>query len=92
MSLAQKIKLLLEWSPLLNYLIAISSAAAGRDRVYRALELCDYLATKTPSPLDNEALALIRGVLMTPAGGELLDYIANKMQPLFSEVGPDVND
>jgi hypothetical protein len=87
-SVADKIKILLQWSPALNYLIAISSAPPGRDRVYRAIDLLDFLATKTPTGLDNELLAHCRSVLLTPAGGELLDYLATILNNVFNEVPP----
>lgn len=88
MSLAEKIRILLQWSPVLNFLIAISSAPPGRDRVYRALDLLDFLATKTPTGKDNEALAHLRAVLLTPAGGELIDYLANIVNSAFNDVPP----
>lgn len=88
MSLAEKIRILLQWSPALNFLIAISSAPPGRDRVYRALDMLDFLATKTPTGTDNEVLARLRAVLLTPAGGELLDYLANVVNNVFNDVPP----
>lgn len=83
MNLQAKIRLLLEWSPVINYVLAISSAQPGKDRVYRALELLDYLAGKTPTPVDNELLMHARAVLLTPQGGALLDYLAALLQPLL---------
>lgn len=88
MGYAERIKLLLEWAPVLNYIMAITAAPPGRERVYRALELCDYLTNRTPTPIDNELLALVRGVLLTPQGGTLLDYLAARLQPLFEDTQP----
>jgi hypothetical protein len=85
MNLQAKIKLLLEWSPVINYVLAISSAQPGKDRVYRSLELLDYLATKTPTPVDNDLLMHTRAVLLTPQGGALLDYLAHLVQPLLDQ-------
>lgn len=90
MSFADKIKLLLEWSPVINFLIAISSATPGKDRVYRTLELLDYLANKTPTPVDNELVELVKGVLLTPQGAELLEYLSKKVQPLLSPPSPQI--
>jgi len=84
-SVSQKISILLQWSPVLNYLIAISSANPGRDRVVRCLDLLDFLATKTPSAADNELLAHVRAVLLTPAGGQLLDYLADAVDKIINQ-------
>jgi hypothetical protein len=53
--------------------------------VYRSLELLDYLATKTPTPVDNDLLMHARAVLLTPQGGALLDYLAVLVQPLLDQ-------
>lgn len=90
MNLQQKIRLLLEWSPVLNFLIAITSAAPGKERVYRSLELLDYLATRTSTPIDNDLLGHLRAVLLTPQGGALLDYLAVLAQPMFDQPPPDM--
>lgn len=87
-SMSEKISILLQWSPILNYLITISSAPPGKDRVYRALDLLDFLAAKTPSNFDNESLVLIRAVLLTPQGGQLLDYLADSLHKAINTPGP----
>jgi len=72
----------------LNYLIAISSAEPGKDRVYRALDLLDFLAAKTPTKFDNDSLNLIRAVLLTPQGGDLLDYLADELNKVINPPVP----
>lgn len=84
MGYADKLRLLLDWAPVINLLMAISAAPAGKDRVYRALEMLDYLASKTPTPIDNEVLSLVRRVLLTPEGAALLDYLAAALQRMFA--------
>ena len=86
MGYADKLKILIEWAPAINFLMAVTAAPPGRERVYRALELLDYLASRTPSQVDNELLAMIRAVLLTPQGGLLLDYLAAKVKPLFEDM------
>ena len=88
MGYADKIRLLLEWSPAINYIIAITQATTQRDRVYRSLELCDYLASRTPTPVDNELIAAFRAVLMTPQGAALIDYLAGLLKPLLEQSPP----
>lgn len=85
MGYAKQLQLLIKWAPALNYVVAITSAPPGRERVYRAMELLDYLADQTPSPIDDEAIAVVRAVLLTPQGGLLLDYLSAKIQPLFQD-------
>lgn len=88
-SVTEKISILLQWTPVLNYLIAISSAKPGRDRVYRAFDLLDFLASKTPTPADNELLDRLRAVLLTPAGAELLDYLADILDKALNRAALD---
>lgn len=87
-SVSQKISILLQWSPVLNHLIAISSASPGKERVYRAMDLLDFLATKTTTQADNELLARLRSVLLTAAGGELLDYLAEVLNKTLFPTAP----
>lgn len=74
----------------MNHLISISSAPPGKDRVYRALDLLDFLAAKTPSKFDNESLNLVRAVLLTPQGGQLLDYLADAFDKAINPPVPQV--
>lgn len=86
MGYAERIRLLLEWTPVLHYVIAVTNATSQRDRVYRALELCDYLASRTPTPVDNELVSGVRAVLMTPQGAALIDYVADRLKPLLPQL------
>lgn len=87
-TLADKIRLLVQWSPVINFLLAISNAPPGKERVYRAIDLLDYVAAQTPTGLDNDLLSRTRAVLLTPQGGELLDYLATLLNGVFNDPGP----
>lgn len=69
-------------------MISISSAPPGKDRVYRALDLLDFLASKTPTPVDNDLLNHLRSVLLTPAGSQLLDYLADVLDKALNRPSP----
>lgn len=77
------LRTLLDWAPVAQFVIAINSAPNAKERVFRTLELLDWLAAKTPSPIDNELIAIVRNILLTPQGSQLLDYLVAAMQPLF---------
>jgi hypothetical protein len=88
MPLASSLKALLDWAPTIQMLVAINSAPSGKERVFRALELLDYLASKTPSPIDNELLTLARQILLTPQGGALLDYLVAAAEKFMQDQPP----
>ncbi len=69
-------------------MIAISTATPGKDRVYRALDLLDFLAAKTPTGIDNDLLNHLRAVLLTPAGAQLLDYLADVLDKALNRPTP----
>jgi hypothetical protein len=52
------------------------------------MDLLDFLATKTPTGLDNDLLLHCRSVLLTPQGGDLLDYLATLLNGVFNDIPP----
>lgn len=86
MNLAEKIRLLLEWTPVLNHVISITSASNANDQVMRTLELLDYLSKRTPNPLDDEVVQKLRATINTPEGQQLLALVIRVATPLLSGV------
>lgn len=82
MGLAEKIKMLIEWSPVFQLLTELAAAAPGRSRAAVVLRLMEFMARKTDTPTDDEVVRLVQNMLLTPEGGALVDYVAEKLRAL----------
>lgn len=71
-TLADKVKMLVDWAPVLPILSEISAAATIKARVAGALKLMRFAATKTATPIDDDVLAKTEAVLSSPEGQALL--------------------
>ena len=94
LSLADKLKLLVEWSPAIQLVTAISVAQPGRDRALSVMRLLEFAAKKTDVSMDDDLVRLIQNVLLTPEGGALLDYLSALISGLYQQAhyeqfGPD---
>lgn len=76
LSLPQKVRLLVEWSPALQLLPAIAAAAPGQDRAVQIVRLLEFMASKSELKVDDQILRMVREILLTKPGQELADYIA----------------
>lgn len=85
MKIAEKLRLLIEYMPVLSMAQDIVVAAPGAPRVRSALELLEVLAEKTETHTDNELIDLCRKVVMTAEGAALVDYISEKARALFDD-------
>lgn len=87
-SLASKIRLLVEWAPALQIFPAIAASAPGRDRAIEIVRLVDFLAQKTEVKVDDDLARMVKAILLTKEGGELADYIAARIsEAMKNEVG-----
>lgn len=84
LSIQQRIRLLVEWSPAIPLVTAITAAAPGRERVQAVITLLEFLAGKSDTAIDNEVLGLVRKMLLTPEGGALVDYVSG-LVTVFAE-------
>lgn len=76
LSLPQKVRLLVEWSPALQLLPAIAASAPGQERAVQIVRLLEFLASKSDLKVDDQILRMVREILLTKPGQELADYIA----------------
>jgi hypothetical protein len=72
---AEKIRQLVEWAPALSILSEISNASTAKERAEGALNLMQFVAQKTDTPIDDDLLERIEAVLVSPQGEELFRYI-----------------
>ena len=87
MSLAEKFRLLMEWLPALQMLPMIATSQPGRDQVLQVVRLLEIVASKTVGNVDDELARLLKDVMLTEAGGKLVDYIVAQIKELTDGVG-----
>lgn len=71
------LKTLLEWWPAVQMVQVIAVAKPGRDRALEVVRLVEWLSSKTKTSVDDQLVGKIKEVVMTPQGGELIDYCAD---------------
>jgi hypothetical protein len=88
-SVAEKIKLLVEWAPALSLLSVISAAETPRDRAAGALKLMRFVATKTTTQVDDDLVERVEACLLSPQGDELFRYIVALVMAISSAEVPE---
>lgn len=89
MNIAQRLRLLVEWGPVLALATEIVSAPPGVARVQNTLRMLDLVAARTKNQHDDELIDLLRGVVSTAEGAALVDWISDKVQAMFKELPND---
>lgn len=74
MPLLDKVRLLVEWAPLLARFQTVASAKTPHDRAVALVEALQWAAGKTPTQLDDDALEHVEAVLKTPEGQAAFDW------------------
>jgi hypothetical protein len=74
-TVGDKIRQLVEWAPALSIVSEISGAKTVPEQVAGALNLMQFVAAKTATPIDDELLERIEAVLLSPPGQELVEYL-----------------
>lgn len=74
-TVGDKIRQLVEWAPALSIVSEISAAETVQGKVAGAVNLMQFVAAKTATPIDDELLERIENVLLSPSGQELVEYV-----------------
>lgn len=74
-TVAEKLKAIVDWAPVLSMLSEISSAKTAQERAERALALMQFCATKTATPIDDDLCQRVNAVLLSEEGAELFRYV-----------------
>lgn len=74
-SVSQKIKVLLEWAPLIGLASEISAASTPLDRALKISAALKWAAEKTDTEADDEIVDLLEAVLKSDEGKALFDYL-----------------
>lgn len=76
LTLGERLKLLVEWSPVVALVQKFAAAPAGRDKAVAATKVLEFLATKTDIRVDDDLVRLTQNILLTPEGAALVDYLS----------------
>ncbi len=74
-TVAQKVRMLVDWAPALSLLSEISAADTAKERAEGALKLMRFVATKTATPIDDDLCERLEACLLSPQGAELFRYL-----------------
>ena len=90
-SMAQKIKLIMEWAPVLGYAQKISDAQTDQQFVMALGDLLAFLATKTEVSFDDQLIAHLEAVVASDEGKALIEWAASLLDGIVAmEVPPEV--
>lgn len=84
-SVAEKIRLLVEWSPLIGLVSAVTGASTPLDRALKIFAVLRWVAAKTDTPLDDDVVNLLEEILKTPEGQALFDYLSSLVMSLAQQ-------
>lgn len=79
LGLLDKLKLLAEWAPLLNRLQMVALAQDPQEQALAVVSAAQWAAGKSPTTLDDEALAHVEAVLRTPEGKAAFGWLLGKI-------------
>lgn len=77
LSVFEQVRLMHEWAPLLGYGRRLAATLDARERSLVIGDLCEWLASKTQTTLDDRLVGRIVAILKTPEGEALVrDLVA----------------
>lgn len=82
MSTVQKIKLLVEWAPLLSLMERVVAAETNQAKALAGVAALRWLAAKTQTATDDAALDRFEAFLKTPEGEKVVDLIVSLLGAL----------
>jgi hypothetical protein len=74
LSTLQKVKLLIDWAPLLALLEQVAKAPGNQDKALALVTTLRWLAKKTETANDDKALDHLEAVLKTPEGAAIVNF------------------
>lgn len=81
----EKLKVLLEWMPVISALQEVAAAPEGQQRAIEVAKLAGWLTEKTHNKIDDRLCRLIHDILLTSEGGALVDYLADLLNEVTDE-------
>lgn len=74
-TLNEKLRILVEWAPLIGLASEISAATTPLERALRISAALRWASRKTGTPIDDEVVELLEAVLRSKEGQALFDYL-----------------
>jgi hypothetical protein len=88
-SIAEKLRVIVEWSPLIGMVSDISAASTPLERALKIFAVLRWVAEKTDSAIDDDLVNMLEDILKTPEGAALFEYLRSLVaSTLAKEVGP----
>lgn len=75
LSTIQKVRLLIEWAPLLSLLEAVAKAPGHQDKALALVAALRWLSKKTLTDTDDKALDHLEAILKTPEGAAIVNFL-----------------
>lgn len=90
-TLAEKLRVLVDWAPLIGLASEISAATTPLDRALKISGALRWAATKTGTTVDDELVNLLEEVLKSPEGTALFNYLVQLVEGLSAIQVPEGN-
>lgn len=84
-SIAEKLRVLVEWSPLIGLVSDITGASTPLDRALKIFAVLRWGADKTGTEIDDQLVDLIEDILRTPEGQALFEYVKGLVSNLAQQ-------
>jgi hypothetical protein len=76
-TLADRLKILVDWWPLVVLLQQVAVATQGRAQAEAFTDCLRFLASRTDVDVDDRLVEHVQKLIATPEGGELIDYVVS---------------
>ena len=77
LTLTDRLKILVDWWPLVVLLQQVAVSAPGRAQAAAFTACLEFLASKTEVEVDDRLVEHVQKLIATPEGGELIDYVVS---------------
>lgn len=82
LSTVQKIKLMMDWYPLVALLEKVATADGSQAKALAGVDVMRWLAAKTQTATDDAAIDRFEAFLKTPEGAKVVDLIVSLLGAL----------
>ena len=80
-----RLRLLVEYAPLLAYVQDLAETKDPHDRAVIALNAAQWLAARTDNDVDDRVVGLVKAVLSSKEGEELFNYVVEQVKGLLNK-------
>lgn len=77
LSTLQKIRMLVDWAPLLSLAEAVSKAEGNQAKALAIVELLRWLSKKTSTETDDKVIDSLAAILKSPEGAAIVNFLVS---------------